>query len=257
VAWARGNGVNAITFRQLMTHRSGFGQNAPGGNTYAALESMVAQAVPQRGEFDYENANFGLVRVLVSVLRGMDPTQYPVDGGAFSSAVFLDRAQTQFAQIGVPFSCDPAASNPTLQYRFPDPGTAGYPEPPSGLACGGFGTFFSATHLVRTLAYLRYTAELMPATQFQQMKSGFLGFMDPANKYGFAESSFGGVYHTHGGDWDHGAGGLDSCVMMYPIHLEAAVLINSSRKASGTQYSHGGYQCSVMKWAYENAWVAQ
>ena len=253
--WARGNGVQSITFRQLLTHRSGFGQNAPGSNQYASLQTMAAQAVPAKGQFDYDNANFGLMRVLVSVLQGIDPTLIDADPAALSAAAFIQRAVSQYQAVGVPYSCNPSASSPTLQYHFPDSGGAGYDEPPSGLACGGFGAFISARDLARTMAYLRYTSELMPATSFQQMKSGYLGFMNPANNYGFAQGSF-GVYHTHGGDWDHGAGGLDSCVMMYPIHVEAAVLINSSRKASGVGYPQGGYQCTVMKWAFENAWVA-
>lgn len=255
VGWARGNGVDSITFRQLLTHRSGFGQNAPGSNQYASLQTMAAQAVPAKGKFDYENANFGLMRVLVSVLQGIDPTLIDADPAALSAAAFIQRAVSQYQAVGVPYSCNPSATNPTLQYQFPDTGGAGYDEPPSGLGCGGYGAFISARDLARTMAYLRYTSDLMPATSFQQMKSGFLGFMNPANNYGFAQGSF-GVYHTHGGDWDHGAGGLDSCVMMYPIHVEAAVLINSSRKASGVGYPQGGYQCTVMKWAFENAWVA-
>ena len=189
------------------------------------------------------------------VLQGIDPTLIDADPAALSAAAFIQRAVSQYQAVGVPYSCNPSASSPTLQYHFPDSGGAGYDEPPSGLACGGFGAFISARDLARTMAYLRYTSELMPATSFQQMKSGYLGFMNPANNYGFAQGSF-GVYHTHGGDWDHGAGGLDSCVMMYPIHVEAAVLINSSRKASGVGYPQGGYQCTVMKWAFENAWVA-
>ena len=28
------------------------------------------------------------------------------------------------------------------------------------------------------------------------------------------------------------------------------------RKASGVGYSNGSYQCSVVKWAFENAWAA-
>jgi len=254
--WQRGDGVNSITFRQLMTHRSGFGQNAPGGNQYATLQLMVAQNVPFKGSYDYENANFGLVRVIIAVMLGADPQFLPVDPGAYTAAVFQLYAQSRYGQVGVPFSCEPAAAAATLQYTFPDTGNPGYVEPSRSLSCGGVGVHISAQHLVRALAYLRHTQDLLPTTRFQQMKSGFMGFMNPADNYGFAQGSF-GVYHTHGGDWDHtGWGGLDACVMVYPINVEAAVLINSSRKGTGMSYSNGGYQCSVMKWAFESAWVA-
>lgn len=253
--WVRGNGVDSISFRQLLTHRSGFGQNAPGSNQYASLQTMVGNNVPFKGDFDYENANFGLMRVLVSKLAGVDPSQVAGDPAALSAAVFMARATNQFNVIGVPFSCDPEPGKPTLQYQFPDSGNPGYVEPPSGLACGGFGVQISARNLVRTLAYLRYTQDLMPSTMFQQMKAGYLGFMNPA-QYGFAQGAF-GVYHGHGGDWDHtGWGGLDTCAYMFPIHVEAAVLVNSSRKAAGGSYTHGPHQCGVLKWAFDNAWTA-
>jgi len=256
--WSRGSGVDSIKFSQVMTHRSGFGQNRPGGSDYAALQAMVAQDVPFKGGFDYENANFGLLRVLIAVMRGADPQGLPVDPGAYTASTFQLYAQSRYGQVGVPFSCEPSASAATLQYAFPDTANPGYAEPSRSLSCGGFGVQISAQHLVRTLSYLRYTENLLSKERFKQMKSGFMGFMNPADDYGFAQGSF-GVYHTHGGDWDHtGWGGLDACVMVYPINVEAAVLINSSRNGTGVGgYSHGGYQCSVMKWAFESAWVAR
>ncbi len=256
--WARGQGVNSISFRQLLTHTSGFGQNAPGGSDYNKLRAMVGQSVPSQGNFDYENANFGLMRVLMAVMLGADIPFLPLDRGAFTTAVFMNYATSTYDAVGVPYSCEPSASAPTLQYDFPDTGNPGYVEPSRSLQCGGFGVNISARNLARALAFLRYTTDLMPASSYQQMKSGYLGFMDPA-RYSFAQGTF-GVYHTHGGDWDHsggsGNGGLDACVMVFPINVEASVLINSSRKNLGVGYPNGSYQCGVIKNAFENAWVA-
>jgi hypothetical protein len=87
------------------------------------------------------------------------------------------------------------------------------------------------------------------------LTTGYLGFMNPTDNYNFAQGSF-GKYHTHGGDWDHGSGGMNTCVMVFPINVEAAVVINSSGKNAGQANFSRGYQCSVLKWAFENAWVA-
>ena len=255
LGWTRPADVHSITFRQLLTHTSGFGQNAPGGSDYLNLQVMAAQPVPGKGSFDYENANFGLLRVITAKLLGLDASALPFNAGALTSAAFLSYAQTVFDAAGVPFSCEPQGTNPTRQYDFPDSGNPGYAEPSRSLNCGGFGVQISATNLARTLAYLRYTQDLMPAAQFLAMKTGFLGFMNPTD-YDYAQGVF-GTYHTHGGDWDHtGSGGLDACVMVFPINVEAAVTINSSRKELGQGYPNGGYQCRVIKWAFENAWVA-
>lgn len=259
--WARGVGVNSISFRQLLTHQSGFGQNVLRGSDYNSLRAIVGQDVPSKGSFDYENANFGLMRVLVAVMLGADiplPPFLQLDRAALTTAFFLNYAAAAYNTVGVPFSCEPAGTAPTLQYNFPDTGGPGYVEPSRSLQCGGFGVTFSARNLTRTLAYLRYTNDLMPVSSYQQMKSGYLGFMDPS-RYGFAQGTF-GVYYTHGGDWDHsggsGNGGLDACVMVFPINVEASVLINSSRKILGVGYPNGSYQCSVIKTAFESAWVA-
>ncbi len=230
--WTRGLGVNSIGFRQLLTYKSGFGQNAPGGSDYNNLRAMVGQNVPSKASFGYENANLGLMRVLVAVMLGADIPFLPLDKGAFTTAVFLNYATAAYNPVGVPCSCEPSASAPTLQYDFPDTGNLGYVEPPRNLQYGGFGVNISA----RTLAFLRYTTDLMPVSSYQQMKSGYLGFMDPA-RYSFAQGTF-GVYHSHGGDWDHsggrGNGGLDACVMVFPINIEASVLITPAARTAAS-----------------------
>jgi CubicO group peptidase (beta-lactamase class C family) len=257
--WAQGNNVGAITFRQLLRHRSGFGQNSPPGNTYADLQAMVSQTVQPNAGWDYTNANYGLVRVLLARLLGVEPQNFPPgwDPGALTAAAYLNYTKALYAGIGASVGCDPQATNPTVQYDFPYPGNAGYAEPPRGLQCGGYGIFVSATDLVRTLVHLRYTSALLAPKQWQTMRNGFLGLLDPADGWGWSQGEF-GTYHNHGGDWDHtNRGGLDSCAMAFPIHVEAAVLVNSSRSASGVGYPNGPHQCDVMKWAFENAWVAQ
>ena len=251
--WPRGAGVNALRFRDLMTHRSGFAQNNAPGSDYASLRTVVGMAVGANG-FDYSNANFGLLRVLVARLAGVDAAAYgEFDGGQLTAAVFMFRAQQLYGDIGVPFHCSTEATAPTRQYRYPDDGTSGYLEPDRTLQCGGYGVNISAQNLARVLSFWRYTNDLLPTSMRNTMRSQYLGLMDPAN-YGFAQGVF-GVYQGHGGDWDHGSDGLDTCMYSFPNLIEAAVVVNSSRKTTGG-YTPVSHQCSVLKWAYEGAWVA-
>lgn len=251
--WVRGAGVNALRFRDLMTHRSGFGQNDAPGSSYASLQAVVALPVGANG-FDYDNANFGLLRVLVSRLAGINAAAFPqFDSGVLTAAVFLWQAQALYGGIGVPFFCSTEAVAPALQYRFPDDGTSGYLEPDRTLQCGGYGVNISAMNLARVLSFWRYTNDLLPNAMRNAMRNHHLGLMDPA-QFGFAQGTF-GVYHGHGGDWDHGSDGLDSCMYSFPNLIEASVVVNSSRKTTG-HYSPSPHQCGVLKWAYEGAWVA-
>ena len=157
--WVLGTGVDLLTFRHFLTHTSGFGQNNV-GNTYAELQAGIGLDVGAT-TWSYKNANFGLMRVLVSGLLGLDPVDYPLLGaGAFTTAVFLLEAQSLYSPIGVNIDCTPTDPDPTVQYNFPDDGAPGYVEPNRQLQCGGFGWFISSNELANVMANLRLTENL-------------------------------------------------------------------------------------------------
>ena len=73
--WQKGPNIDKITFRHLLTHQSGF--NTPNGETdFATMKAKVAAGVSASGgashigKYDYENMNFGLCRILISVING-------------------------------------------------------------------------------------------------------------------------------------------------------------------------------------------
>jgi D-alanyl-D-alanine carboxypeptidase len=244
--WVIGDGVDTLRFRHFMTHTSGFGQ-IEAGSSYESLQTAIATDVGGTS-WSYRNANFGLMRVLVAGLLGIDPTDYPdFDPGALTAAVFLDYARDVYASIGVDVDCAPTDDTPTVQYNFPFDGLAGYVEPDRRLLCGGYGWFISSNELASVLAHLRHTELLLSATMRATMQELFLGFMDPAN-YDWINGAF-GVYSMHGGDWTHDAGELHSCAISFPITVEAALVINSERGAMP-------YQCDLLETAFDDAWVA-
>ena len=245
--WVLGEGVDQLRFRDFMTHHSGFGWiNA--GNSYESLRTAIATDVVSQS-WNYSNANFGLMRVLVAGLQGIDPVDYDwFDPGALTSAAFILYAQSLYSSIGVNIDCAPNDDTPTVQYKFPDDGTPGYVEPNHQLSCGGFGWFISANELAAVLTYLRNTETLLSASARTAMQEGFLGFMDPMD-WDFVVGDF-GVYYMHGGDWTHSSEELHSCVVAFPITVEASLVINSARGAMP-------YQCSVLRSAFDDAWVAK
>jgi CubicO group peptidase (beta-lactamase class C family) len=245
--WSLGTGVSELTFKDFMTHRTGFGQQEVSGSSYESLRALIAEDVGV-DSFDYDNDNFGLLRVAVAGLLGIDPVDYPdYSPDELTAAVFLMESQFLYSSIGVSVDCKATDPNPTIQYRFPDTGASGYDEPDRSLSCGGFGWFINANELAGVMSTLRNTEQLMSSQMREQMQDDFLGFMNPANGYSSPNGDF-GVYFTHGGDWYHGSGELHSCVMAFPIKVEASLLINSER---------GGFssQCAVLRDAFDNAWV--
>lgn len=244
--WVLGDGVDQLHFRDFMTHTSGFGQIGA-ANAYEGLRTAIATDVGSQSFF-YSNANFGLMRVLIAGLQGIDPVDYgEFDAGALTTAAFLLYAQFLYSSIGVDIDCAPTEDTPTVQYEFPDDGTPGYVEPDRRLACGGFGWFISSNELAAVLTNLRNTENLLSESARTAMQEGFLGFMDPAN-YSFIGGTF-GVYSMHGGDWFHGSGELHSCVVAFPITVEVSLVINSARGVMP-------YQCSLLQSAFDDAWVA-
>src|SRR5262249_39300947 len=127
---------NALTFRHFFTHRSGFGQvNA--GSDYAALQTAIG-LLTGPASFNYQNANFALMRALVPRLLGIDPAAYQDLGpDAVAAAAFILYAQQLYSSIGVEVDCKPNDDTPTVQYEFPDSGLPGYVEPNRELTCGG------------------------------------------------------------------------------------------------------------------------
>lgn len=257
--WVLGEGVDELTFRDFMTHTSGFGQKGA-GSAYADLRTALAQDVQgpvMCGNnnvgptgFCYNNGNFGLMRVLVAGLLGIDMgTQYDeFDGGSFTAAAFLIYAQQVYESIGVEIDCTSNDATPTIQYNLPDGGAQGYLEPNRQLICGGIGWFISSNELAAVMVNLRQTENLLSAEMRATMQEGFLGLMDPAN-YGSPSGAF-GVYPMHGGDWNHGAGEAHACAVAFPIKVEVGLVINSERGAIP-------HQCTVLRDAFDQAWVAK
>mmetsp|Transcript_25602 Transcript_25602/g.75544 ORF Transcript_25602/g.75544 Transcript_25602/m.75544 type:complete len:680 (-) Transcript_25602:874-2913(-) len=266
--WDLGVGADDLTFRDLLTHRSGFGQISA-GNTYAALRDAIGD--DDRGStswcpngnggynagnmgFCYNNGNFALARVLTTRLLGIEEI-LGVDLAEMenpdvtTSAVFIAASKYIYANIGVGVNCRPEDDDgQTVQYNFPDGGASGYAEPDRRMECGGIGWHVSSNELAGILAYLRLTNDvLLSDTARGWMEEGFLGYMDPGN-YGWIRDAF-GTYYMHGGDWFHGTGEAHACAVAFPIRLQVGLVINSARRADMD------YQCDLLQKAFEDAWV--
>lgn len=266
--WDIGPGVDPddggefLTFRDLLTHRSGMGQGV--GSSYEALQERMFFGITQPKTFNYENANFGLFRIMVPYLLGIDPGSFSPDYpdaaiDVFGSAIFLQYLRDEILEpSGITSgACFPLDETQTALYRFPYDNSAGWLTGNMIAGCGGYGLYLSTNELGAFLATLRYTETLISAEMRSVMNSGYLGWMDPLN-YSWADGDF-GAYQTHGGDWFDGSDprkGLDACVVNFPVAgVQAALLVNSN----GGNYFNGGdsaYQCEVLQEAYEQAWIA-
>lgn len=244
--WSPGPGVAALTFRNVMRHETGFPPDfTAAGSMYAAIQALV-EAPLGNTNFTYANNNFGLLRILVAGLMGIDPvdfTEFASD--VLTTSAFQIKADEIFGPIGVNIGCSSSDQNPTIQYNLPAGNNAGYEEPDRNLVCGGVGWFISAAELTNIMTNLRNTENLLNTESRTVMQTEFLGFLDPLWNWNFMNGDL-GVYYMHGGDWNHGPGELHSCVAAFPNVVEASLIINSEHFQP--------YQCTVLRDAYDNAW---
>ena len=185
--WRQGPNVNQLTFRQLLTHTSGFGQLPVCGNNskldYADLEALVAGGVTASniGQPSYGNCNFALMREIMPALSGQPLSGVP-DG--------LQRAQQSVDQylaymnahvyqpVGVPTrSCKaPGGTNELLSYPNPAGSAHGTDWGDWTAICGGGGWVLSTNDIFHVINDLATGNALLSPTLRKQMVSGSLGW---------------------------------------------------------------------------------
>ncbi len=231
--WVLGDGVDELTFADFMKHESGFDQNGV-GSSYEALRTGIATDVGV-STYSYNNGNYGLMRVLIPGLLGIDPVNFvEFSAPSLMSAAFIIHVQSLYDTIGVDVNCQSTDDTPTIQYKFPYPGDSGYLEPNRWDSCGGVGWFIDSNEIASMMTHLRNTTDLLPTDVRSTMQQDFLGVLDPANfggSIGGAINGSLGINYMHGGDWLHGGDELHACTIAFPIKLEAG-LINQLRDRS-------------------------
>jgi len=185
--WKMGPNVNQLTFQELLTHSTGFSQNAAsacGNNiTYSALKTVVANGVASTdiGKPSYGNCNFALLRELMPALAGHSLAGVP-DGdqrAQQSSSFYINYMNSNvFQQVSVPVSAckPPAGTNDVLSYTNPAGSTSGTDWGDWSLECGSGGWVLSADNIFRVVNDLATGHTLLPSAQKKQMFSGCLGW---------------------------------------------------------------------------------
>jgi CubicO group peptidase (beta-lactamase class C family) len=256
-SWQLGSGVVNLSFRDVMTHRSGLNMNNNGPYDYDSLRNYIFFGVNGPKTFTYQNTNFALFRVMLPSLWGINPVVFQfIPPEVWTAAVYIYYVRSQVLQpMGITANCNSSDPNPTLFYRFPYDNSQGVFAGNWFSICGSGGWYMSARELAAFLAFQRYdNGTLTPAAR-QLMDFNFLGWMDPAN-YSWGNGKF-GVYRNHGGDLLYNPAppptrrGLDVCFMNFPFNVQVSLVINFS---GGSYGGTNSYQCRVLQDAFDNAW---
>ncbi|HEX7027696.1 MAG TPA: serine hydrolase [Gammaproteobacteria bacterium] len=262
--WAKGNGVNSLKFRHLLTHSTGWGQlwntlteeeQEDWNNGWDGLKYVVSLDAAPGSAYSYKNANTALLRVLIPqiwVQMGGAPYTEVTEGN--HDLIYLAYVQNNiFEPAGIyNVACwMQSGEEEALAYSFDHADTGGIEhEIHLGEGCGGHaGLRLSAYELAKYLAYLRHSDEIVTLSQLSLINSQALGW-DYADDGKYTKS--GGWFSTYTVDLGlNESNGLyidlplqlnttfeyqkesRACVAMLPYNVEASLIINSEYEGGG------------------------
>ncbi len=231
--WAKGQNVNKITFRHLMTQTSGFDFNVKSSaSDYPFMRSQVAAGVTHLGQYWYQNMNFGLCRILISTINGNISPNASFNLPFLTSANDLvwDYVTIQaYAQYVRAHVFKPAGvSGPTLGHPTPDALAYTFPVQGNGwnsgdLASmsGGAGWHLSVDDLLDVMGAFRRKGTIMTVKQAQTMLDDGFG-IDVRTS-----TPLGTLYNKNGAWGDAGGHVEQSLAYFLPQNMELVVLANS------------------------------
>jgi CubicO group peptidase (beta-lactamase class C family) len=226
--WTKGPNVDDIAFRHLMTHTSGF---VTGGSAtdFATMKSKVAAGVAGVGSYDYENMNFGLCRILISVIHGYIAKSYTngtLTDQTWDLATIAGYRNYMENNVFSPAGVNGAAFTPppgttgALAYKFPHQGEDGWDSGNLSTVSGGAGWRLSIKELMQVLDHVRRRNTIVSPSTAQYMLDNRFGIDQ------IIDTPAGKLYNKNG-LW-RSNGRTEQCVAYFwPNGMEAALLVNS------------------------------
>ena len=191
--WLQGPNVEEITFKDLLTHRSGFrGALEPsdshypdcGSTLYSNLKAQIAFGIEpaDRQVPLYCNSNIGLIRELLPQLEGRKDIAAERDEGKRakkSSQFYIDYMNEHVFRrvLNAPRACKRTSpSDYALAYSFPADSTPGHEWSDGTLICGASNWVLSAKDLHALLSALGHGGRLLSDAARTAMSCQRLGW---------------------------------------------------------------------------------
>ncbi len=264
--WKRGYGFkkkNSLTFKHLLTHTSGLRQrfdelkkknkHGPWGNAWDGLKFIVKKGVRKKhvgkqGNF-YKNANYALFRVLVPALLFGGPKTVTKQAHVGQYMLYVGSKVTAPSGIKTLACVKANGYKHARAYDVSGKVKGGSLPLTSMTGCGGHAGFqLSAVELAMFMKALRCRgkkSKLLSKKNCKRMNQHRLGWNRASNGTGNRKGKY-----WHGGAWFGGKNKprreMLSCVMQFPMGVEAALVVNSGIKS-------GKSPCTILLNAFEGA----
>jgi Beta-lactamase len=232
--WTQGPNIGAVTFAQLMTHKSGI---RSGATDYASMEALVTAGVSAAnvGVYAYENMNFSLCRILLATLlmttlirrHGRKTYRFSNLWPSTDAArdllsihsyhayarkrVLISRETDRFLHV----------AGDALAYAYPKPPDNSWDSGDLSTWVGAAGWHFSTTDVLKFMGDFRRAGTIVKPRLAQKMLDDSFGIdwiTDPGG---------GNIYGKNGYFYD-GIRVEQATVFFLPRQTEFVVLVNSS-----------------------------
>jgi CubicO group peptidase (beta-lactamase class C family) len=235
--WVKGPNVDQITFADLLANTSGLAFNDMTSEMdLPFMREQIALGIETAnlGQYEYQNLNYGLCRILVATVNGNVPLSllvWPTKSSPVTPAEFNDNAWDSstisayasyvasevFAPSGVSgpgFTYDAADA---LAYNFPVTSSWNF-----GDQTGVTGWYMSVNELLRVMGTFRRGGTIVSPTQAQLMLDNGFGINQPPvpTTLGTYYVKFGGLQQNPGYEYQ----GL---AFFLPLNMELVILVNS------------------------------
>lgn len=168
--WSKGENIDQITFRELLTHRSGIigiGNNCANGafleNIWSGLQQLVLKGVRagNRGNYCYQNANFGLFRVLIPGILGYSFTGNDSIDDQQTQQRYIDYVQKNvFEKVDITnVTTNQPPGDPTYAYAYPLGSVAGWNPGNFTSTVGGYGWHLTPNEAGKLMATVLSTTD--------------------------------------------------------------------------------------------------
>ena len=246
--WTLGPGIKSLTFRELLSHRSGI--RCTEAINYIAIKACFADGIDEslKAEYKYNNTNFAVFCIILPRLDGMAPAMVrdlearerrgdPMSIASALAAHYIAHMNANvFAPAGLPvMHCRNTDAMPAMSYKSANPAEPlnfsivgpGENWGDRTLSCGSGGWVFSARQLAVFMHALTHTAKILPPETVAQMKAEKLGLHPHNHRDGL-------ISHGHGGfhPAERNRGELHTMIADYSNGLSVGLVVNS--KFSGS-----------------------
>ncbi len=257
--WNFGPNTTNITFRNLFQHQSGIDVNA--GFDYDELRTLFATGTPASKPYEYSNANYGLMRILVARMSGnadnIEDLNNDEEAGNIVLNGFKRYVDTQLLNpLDIDASTQPFGTSPALYYAWSDL-TQGWNMGDMTNRLGNGGWYISPLDFAKFMAYLNHSEEFFSADTREVMFENFLGWGDGSNPANAPLGDY-GRYYFKGGSFCSSAQdgvcngqGVRNIAAVFPHNGVEVIIMGNSR---GGNMDTGTGLSNMLLNAYDDAW---